>query len=94
MRNIQTTYKPGASQNVAIGAASAPSTDIGNFTMNVRLHATVACYVNFEEGKPATTDDMLLAAGIPEYFTIDPGTKINCIQASGAGTLNITEMTQ
>lgn len=90
------TLRPiaGASQNVTIGAASAQSTAFGAGVFDVRVVATVACYVRVDTNPTAVTTDTYLPAGVPEYFRVSPGQKMAVIQASAGGTLNITEMTR
>ncbi len=89
---IQAAY-PGAAQSVAIGAASAQSTAVGSSTRCVRLRATADCYVKIGGNPTAnTTTSTLLGAGETEYFRVNPGDKVAVIQASAAGTLNVTEL--
>lgn len=47
---------------------------VGNL---VRLVASADCYVQFGATVDCTTDDILLKAGIPEYFAVTPGHKLD-----------------
>lgn len=79
----------GTTSNVAIGAASAQS---GTFTSCViRVAPTVDCWVRVGANPTATTSSTLIFAGAPEYVLVPEGQKIAVLQASAAGTLNITE---
>lgn len=92
MRNKQTTYRVSADMTpVTIGASSAASAAVASQVYVVRLHATVACHIAFDED--ATTNNMMLAAGATEYFSVTPGQTVNVIQNSTGGTLYVTEMT-
>lgn len=92
MRNKQTTYRVHADMTpVAIAASTAPSAEVSSQVYVVRLHATVACHIAFDED--ATANNMMLAAGATEYFAVSPGQTVNVIQNSTGGTLYITEMT-
>lgn len=94
MKNNQTHYYPSTSQDKAFtDGVNASATAIGAQTTIVRLLATgSACRVNFEKAVVAT--DMKLVVGVPEYFTIQAGAIITVRGDGGAGSLNITEMTQ
>jgi len=93
MRNLNTTYRPGPSQNRTFTATSANAAAIDGHNFNVRLVADQGCYVCFD-GRAAVTTDMELVAGVPEYFSIQGGAVISVIRKTADGTLNITEMTQ
>lgn len=59
----------------------------------VRVAATADCYIAVGESPVATTSDVFLPAGVPEYFTVNKGVdKIAAIRASVDGVLSITEM--
>ncbi len=81
----------GTSQDVAIGAASVPSTAFGAQTYKVRVAVTSDCRIRIEKTPVAIVTDTLMSAGSTEWFTCSPGEKIACIQVSGAGTMNVTE---
>lgn len=81
---------PGASQKVAVGAASAASTAITGTA--VRVVASVNCHLAFGASPAAAADGtcVYLPAGVPQVFTITSGWKAAVIEDSGAGNLFIT----
>ena len=82
----------GTPQNVAIGASSAQSAAFAATTEVIRVVATAACWIEIAADPTATTDKTYLPAGVVEYFHAQGGWKIAVLQASAAGTLNITEI--
>jgi hypothetical protein len=87
------TGRLGASQDVAYGSSSAASAPFGAQTYKVRLVATTDCRIRIGDGTPtAVATDTYLPALAAEYFTVTPGQKVAAIQASSAGTLNVTEV--
>lgn len=91
---MQTSYKAGASQNVAFtggGSAEAAAALSGNISV-VRLLADADCRVSFNGDATATS--MRLAAGVPEYFSCDDADIISVYPGADDGSLNITEMDQ
>jgi non-ribosomal peptide synthetase component E (peptide arylation enzyme) len=98
MRGYQNHYKPDANQKVTIGAASAAIANaVGNYIQVVRIVSSVDSYVKIGksgEEPVATSNDMFVKAGVPEYFSIAPGAKVAFLQVSGGGTGYVTEMTQ
>ena len=85
--------RPNTSQMVAIGAASVQSAAVAATTEIVRLVATVDCFVAFGTNPTAVANtSMRLVAGLPELFRINSSAKVAVIQASGGGSLYITEM--
>lgn len=85
-------FNPGASQNVTTSGTSAQSAALGGNTLIVRLIATTDCRVAFGANPTATATSMLLTAGVPEFFTVQVGSKIAAIATGLGGALNITEM--
>jgi hypothetical protein len=84
---------PGASQKVAVGAASAVSGAITG--TQVRVVAIVACHVAFGSAPTAVGDGtcVYLPAGVPQVFTITSGWKVAAIEdptAAAAGYVFIT----
>ena len=64
-------------------------------TLHVRLCATSDCWVSFGPTPVAAVNgisSILLPAGVPEYFWVNPGELIACIQSATGGFLNIAEM--
>ena len=82
----------GPPQNVAIGSASAQSTAFAATAEVIRIVATVACWIQIAADPTATTNTTYLPAGVVEYFHVQGGWKIAVLQASAAGTLNVTEI--
>jgi hypothetical protein len=62
-------------------------------TTHVRLCSTADCWITFGPNNPvaATATSMLLPAGTPEYFPVQPLDQIAALQVTVAGTLNIVE---
>lgn len=86
-------FKPGTSQKVAIGAATAQSSAFGSATRAVTLHATSACFVAFGSNPTAVADTThFLAAGERASFMVDGGDKVAVIQSSASGSLYVTEL--
>jgi hypothetical protein len=83
----------GTTQNLTSSAGtSTPSAVFTAGITQVRVIASAACNVRIGDGAlTAVTTDTLLAANVPEYFTITAGQKIAAI---GAATLNVTECQQ
>ncbi len=89
-------YYPLTTQLSSYDGSVAVTNAFGAQVRVVRLIATTNCHVVFAGTPAATTNDMYLAAGREEYFTVHPGQKVAAIKATGssAGILNVTEMTQ
>ncbi len=87
-----TSFRQGASQNVALTTTSAASTAFGAQTYEVLLVATAASNVRVGDGTPtAVATDTLLPANVPMIFVCTPGQKASGITAS-TGTLSVTEL--
>lgn len=88
--------RPGVSQDITTGAASATLTNaFGPQTYQVRLAATAAArfrVVDGTAGGNAVATDPLLPAGVVDYIVVSPGQKIAAIQDAAAGKLNVVEM--
>lgn len=85
---------PGTSQNVAYtGTAGVVTNAFGAGTSIVRVVLTTAGFVAFGTGPTATTSDMYMAAGVPEYFGVKKGGsyKVSAVQLSSGGTMYVTE---
>lgn len=95
----QLSARQGAVQDITLGASAVNSNAFGAQTYQVRLSATSACYYLITEGSEGTTVNVTtsngsyLPANVIEYVTVTPGQKLSAIEASAAGTLNITELT-
>lgn len=88
------TLRPITNQTVAIGAASAQSAAFGGYISEIRLVASVNCFVAIGSAPTATTAGMRLVADVPEYFHVSPGEQIAVIQDASGGTLYVTEMSR
>jgi hypothetical protein len=92
---MQSASRLGATQAVAYTGSSAQATNpFGAETFQVRVVANSACHVRIGDGdQTATTGDPLVAANIPEYFTVTPGQKIAAIRAATDGLVTATSGT-
>ncbi|MDE5451324.1 hypothetical protein GWE18_00340 [Bradyrhizobium sp. CSA112] len=91
----QPSSRPGTSQDITTGAASATlANPFGSETFQVRLCTTTTCRYRVVEaaGGTAVATDTLLHPDQLEYITVTPGQKIAAIQETAAGKLNVTEM--
>ena len=91
MRNY--SYRLGTHQSVAYSTvAGTIATAVGSQTYAVRVAlVTLAGFVKIGDSPTATTSDVYMPAGLPEYFTITPGQKVSAI-STGSGTLHVTEL--
>jgi len=85
-------FKLGASQDVAIGAASTASTAFAGGTKVIRVIATSACRIKIAVAPTALATSTYLTPGVPEVFQVASGETLAVIQVAAAGTLNITEL--
>jgi len=80
---VQAANGPLASQTVAIGGASAATTNAMNgLTALIRVYAEADCNITIAAAPNAGTGIIIpLAAGQYDYFAVDPGTsmKVACI---------------
>lgn len=71
---------PLASQTVAIGGASAATTNaFGPTTKMIRVHTDVICSIAIGPAPTAVATAMRMAADATEYFGVMPGDKIAVI---------------
>ncbi len=73
---------PEAASQVVTFATSTASAAFGATTRLVRIQADADCHIKVGSDPAATTSDMPLVAGAPEYFGVTPGQKIAAIQAA------------
>ena len=94
MSAYRTHGRPGTSQNVAYtGTAGRIANAISNDVFLVRVVLTTAGHIAI--GLPsvvATTSDMYMPAGVPEYFAVRPGEKISAVRETSSGTMHVTEI--
>lgn len=87
-------FKPitGQTRSVSISGTSAKT--VAPLTSgNVRLLATVDCFVRFgAQGGTAVVTDMPLLAATPEYFNLDGYDTVAAITSGASGTLYVTEV--
>ena len=80
---VQAAYFPLASQTVAIGGASAATTNACNAkTSAIRVYSEADCNIAIAASPNASSGIIIpLAAGQYDYFAVDPGTamKVACI---------------
>ncbi|MDP1702589.1 MAG: hypothetical protein Q8L53_16755 [Aestuariivirga sp.] len=91
------TYgRPGVSQSVAFtGTHGRIANAISPNIFLVRVVLTTAGHISIghQGNLAATTADMYMPAGVPEYFAIRPGEKISAIRSADNGTMHVTEIT-
>jgi hypothetical protein len=87
---IPVTYRLGAAQAVVGNStASSQSSAFATGTNRVRVVATAACNIRFDQNPTALASDAQLVPAYPEYFTVSPGQKLAVF---GAATVSITEV--
>lgn len=86
---------PTTNQTLTAGATSSASSAFGNYTTAVRVAVgDEAIYAEFADSPTASSADMMIPAGVVEYFAVRPGSKIAVIRAgSNDVTVTVTEMT-
>lgn len=104
MAREQSYLRPGTHQSVAYTSTAGTITNgVGSQTYVVRVvieadeadPGTTARGAHVAIGKTptATTSDMYMPHGVPEYFSINPGEKVSAIEnATAGGVLHVTEM--
>lgn len=68
MQKAPTTFKPGATQTVAVGSSSAASNAVNAQTRDIRIVTTVDAYVEISSAPTATSSSFILPAFTVEYF--------------------------
>ena len=82
----------GTNQNVTVaGTSAATAAAMSADATVVRLASTTDCYVAVGTTPTATTSDVVILAGFPEYFLIEPSDKVAALQVTAGGTLSVTE---
>tara|TARA_R110000765_G_scaffold207821_1_gene312926 strand:- start:482 stop:766 length:285 start_codon:yes stop_codon:yes gene_type:complete len=90
-----TTFKPGATQTVAVGASSAASNAINAQTTEVRVIATVDAFVEISSAPTASSSSFILPAFTVEYFRVSGSSKVAVLRVgSVTGTARVTELSQ
>lgn len=87
---------PGTTQTVSIsGTSAATSNALNRHTVVIRVVATTNCFIKIGTGTPtATTADVPIISGVPEYFRVNgyETIKVAGIQMTTGGSLYVTEM--
>ena len=93
--NSPTTFKPGASQTVAVGTSSAASNAIDANTREVRIVTTVDAYVAIAAAPTASSSSFILPAFTVEYLRCSGSAKVAMLRVgSVTGTSRVTELSQ
>lgn len=74
--------EPAPTQQVNITAGSLQSAAFGANSRLARVHADVACRVEFGTNPTATAASKRMAAGQTEYFGVRPGDKVAVISTT------------
>ena len=69
----------GSATQVVTFTTSTQSAALGAKTQFVRVIADADCHITHAANPAATTSDIKLIAGVPEYFSVTPGQKIAAI---------------
>lgn len=86
-------WRPDASQNVAYtGTHGVITNGFGSQTRCVKVTLTTAGFIAFGTAPAATTSDMYMPAGVPDYYRVNPGEKVSAVQSASGGTMYVTEM--
>lgn len=85
--------RPTTTQTVSYTGSSAATGSVVNSRI-VRLVSTTDCHIAIAPSPTATTSDMFLPSGAPEYFVVqgEGNDKVAAIRSSSDGTLYVTEM--
>lgn len=88
-------FKPGLTQNVAYTATAGTITNpVSDGVQVLRIWLTTAGFIKIAASPTATTSDIPMPAGVPEYFIVPPGQKVSAIRSASDGTLYVTEMSR
>ena len=93
--NSPSTFKPGATQTVAVGSSSAASNAVNAQTTAIRIVSTVDAYVEVSAAPTATSSSFILPAFTVEYLRCAGSTKVAMLRVgSVTGTSRVTELSQ
>ena len=93
--NSPTTFKPGATQTVAVGSSSAASNAVNAQTTTIRIVSTVDAYVEVSAAPTATSSSFILPAFTVEYFRVAGSDKVAVLRVGdNNGTARVTELSQ
>lgn len=90
---FQRGVRLGTVQNVAYtGTAGTISNATAAYPQLIRVICSTAAYIAITAaGTAATTNDVLMGAGIAEYFIVNGAVKVSAIQVASGGVLSVTE---
>tara|TARA_R100000900_G_scaffold141995_1_gene123462 strand:- start:87 stop:374 length:288 start_codon:yes stop_codon:yes gene_type:complete len=95
MQKAPTTFKPGATQTVAVGSSSAASNAVDAQTRDIRIVSSVDAYVAISSAPTASSASFILPAFTVEYFRCAGSDKVAFIRVgSTTGTARVTELSQ
>lgn len=80
-RREQAAPMPPIAEQAVTFSTSTASSAFNTQTRLVRILADANCHVEVGSAPTATTSNMYLPAGVPEYFTVQPGDKIAAVTA-------------
>ena len=90
-----TPYRPGTTQVASYTSTAGVITNpVGAGITCVRVVLTTAGHIAIGAAPTATTSNVYMPAGIPEYFQVREGEKVSAIQVASGGNLHVTEMTR
>lgn len=86
---------PSTNQSLTAGATSSASSAFGDYTTAVRVAVGAeAVFVEFGRSPTASSADLMIPAGVVEYFMVRPKDKIAVIRSgSNDVDVTVTEMT-
>ena len=87
-------YYPGTTQNKTSTSTSVVTTAFGATTSIVRVAVQNDTYVKpvTSTSTTATVSSLIIPAGGVEFFAVDPGTYVACLQVATSGWVSITEL--
>lgn len=91
---METTFKQGLTRKVSYTDTAGTTAAVGATTTKARVWSSSDCFILIGAAPTATTSEMPVAAGIPEYFDITPGQKVSFIRDAVSGVGYVTEMSK
>ena len=87
-------YYPGTTQNKTTTSTNVVTSAFGSTTSIVRVAVQNDTYVKpvTTTSTTATVSSMIIPAGGVEFFAVDPGTYVACLQVASSGWISITEL--
>jgi hypothetical protein len=83
---------PGTTTKTAYTGTAAASAAVGAGVSIVRVVCTTNACIAFGTAPTATTSDIYMAAGVPEYFAIPEGSsyKVSAVRIADSGDMYVT----